>query len=88
MATQSVTAPQDGDRMRIHKGRVMHRVRVRAGGDIESQCRTKHPVKGVSGTIPRAFGTAGNWSPVRYWYPDCKHCPDPPTHSKEGTTGV
>lgn len=64
-------------RMRIRKGRVMHRVRQwPSSGDIESLCRRKHPVKGVTSTFARAAGPASWWTRTRYWYPDCGHCPE------------
>lgn len=73
------------ERMRIRHGRVMHQVNERPSG-IESQCRRKHPVKGVSSTIPRAEGPAEWWTTVRHWYPDCTHCPtdDTPEETRRG----
>jgi hypothetical protein len=69
-------APKRDDlpRMRIHRGRVMHRVE-RTGRGYRSLCRRKHPVKGVSSTVPRADGDADDWTTERHWYPDCQHCP-------------
>lgn len=61
-------------RMRIRKGRIMHRVRRAASGDVESLCRRPHPARGVSSTIPRAQGPEDWWSAERHWYPDCLEC--------------
>lgn len=69
-----ITADKDLPRMRIHRGRVMHRVERTADG-YRSLCRKPHPVKGVNSTIPRADSYADDWTTDRHWYPDCQHCP-------------
>jgi hypothetical protein len=68
----SESTPQ---RMRIYRGRVMHQVEASGSGWLRSKCQRPHPVKGVSGTVPRAEGRAELWSSDRRWYPDCQHCP-------------
>lgn len=73
----------DGRRMRIERGRVMHLVEETHGGWLRSKCRRPHPVKGVSGTLPRAEAPAANWTDKRLWYPDCKHCPTYPDTTGE-----
>lgn len=61
-------------RMRIRRGRVMHRVRVR-GDWYESRCRRGAGIRGVSTTFARAYAPFDEWTTERYWYPDCQHCP-------------
>lgn len=60
-------------RMRVRKGRVMHRVeRHTLGGSTvwyRSLCRRR------GGSLPRADAPADEWSTERYWHPDCGHCP-------------
>jgi hypothetical protein len=67
-------------RMRIRKGRVMHKVKRwnsngRSEPELESQCRRGSGIKGVSATYPRAQGPESWWTTERYWYPDCARCP-------------
>jgi hypothetical protein len=68
-------------RYRCRKGRVMHRVyRLTGGGrggraDLESMCRKGSGLKGVKTTYPRASGPEDDWSPDRYRYENCTHCP-------------
>lgn len=65
-------------RMRVRKGRVMHRVRrasLGGHGGFESLCRRGSGIRGVKTTYARASGAVDDWSALRYWYPDCRHCP-------------
>lgn len=73
---QAPTLRRLPQRMRIHKGRVMHVVHQWSSGrEIQSECRRKSGVRGVSTTYPRAQGPADWWSAEQLWYPDCQHCP-------------
>jgi hypothetical protein len=64
-------------RMRVKHGRVMHAVVRRPDGWLRSLCRWA-PVRGMS-PVPRALAPAEDWSPHRYAYPDCGHCPPDPS---------
>ena len=66
--------PTDLPRMRVRKGRVMHKVERTPDG-YRSVCRKPHPVKGVNSTLPRVENYAEEWTTERHWYPDCRHCP-------------
>lgn len=69
-----MTAPRL-PRMRIRHGRVMHAVEDHGSGWLRSVCRRPRGVRGLTGTEPRAIGPADWWTPRRYDYPDCTHCP-------------
>lgn len=60
-------------RMRIRRGRVMHRVKTWGKDGYQSLCRT------ADGGMPRAFGYHDLWETERYWYPDCQRCPEDET---------
>jgi hypothetical protein len=59
-------------RMRIERGRMMHRVAPRDALWLESLCES------TSG-VPRAAGRLDDWSAERDAYPDCKDCPSEDT---------
>jgi hypothetical protein len=62
--------------MRVKNGRVMHRVEP-SGIGLRSMCRRKHPVKGVSGTLPRVEAYPEYWTKDNpLGYPNCQHCPE------------
>lgn len=81
MTTVDLSTEELPQRMRIRKGRVMHRVirhnRTATFGEpsIESMCRRRYGPKGAKTTCPRADGPASWWFTERYWYLDCPHCP-------------
>lgn len=70
-----MTTTVTGVRMRIRHGRVMHRVRARSDGWLESLC-PRPPRSWMRSTVARAFGPADWWSADNVLsYPDCRHCP-------------
>ena len=71
-------------RMRIYRGRVMHRVKQR-GDWYVSLCMRPHPVLGAKRPLPRVENYTGDWTTDNpLGYPDCKHCPaDAPTEETD-----
>jgi hypothetical protein len=66
---EAAQAYSDSPRMRVNRGRVMHRVTAWGDGGYQSVCREPGT------TVPRARGLADHWTAYRGVYPDCKRCP-------------